>query len=85
MGLMLRVGCDCWHVHKKRVLAIDGKNNSNDGMSTGKNKNNASMLTIIDARTTTTKVWLQERIVATLAGLQLEDNNGKQVGKEDQQ
>ena len=34
-------------------------------------------LQLLMARTTTTKVWLQERIVATLAGLQLGDNNGK--------
>jgi hypothetical protein len=50
IGLMLRVGCDCWHVYKKSVLVIDGNNNSNDGMSTGMNNNNDSMLTIIDGK-----------------------------------
>jgi hypothetical protein len=42
-------------------------------------------LQLLMARTSTTKVWLHERIVATLAGLQLGDNNGKQGGKEYQQ
>jgi hypothetical protein len=40
----------CWHVYKKSVLVIDGKNNKNDGMSTGKNNNNESMLTVIDGK-----------------------------------
>jgi hypothetical protein len=40
----------CWHVYKKSVLVIDGKNNSNDGMSIGKNNNNDSMLTVIDGK-----------------------------------
>jgi hypothetical protein len=28
---------DCWHVYKKSMLVIDGKNNNDDGMFTGKN------------------------------------------------
>jgi hypothetical protein len=43
-------GGDCWHVYKKSVLVIDGKNNNNDGMSTSKNNNNDSMLTVIDSK-----------------------------------
>jgi hypothetical protein len=27
----------CWHVYKKSVLVIGGKNNKNDGMFTGNN------------------------------------------------
>jgi hypothetical protein len=40
----------CWHVYKKSMLVIDGKNRSNDGMSTGKNNNNDSMLTAIHGK-----------------------------------
>jgi len=43
-----------WHVYKKSVLVIDGKNNNNDGMSTGKNKND-SMLTVIDVKNSNDK------------------------------
>jgi hypothetical protein len=32
-------GGDCWHVYRQSVLVIDGKNNNDDGMSTGKNNN----------------------------------------------
>jgi hypothetical protein len=78
-------GGDCWHVYKKSMLVIDGKNNNNDGMSIGKNNNNDNMLTVIDGKNNNDKGMVTERIVATLAGLQLGDNNGKQAGKEDQQ
>jgi hypothetical protein len=48
----------CWHVYRKSVLVIDGKNinddgrfigkdNNNDGMSTSKNNNNDDMITVI--------------------------------------
>jgi hypothetical protein len=30
-------GGDCWHVYRQSVLVIDGKNNNDDGMFTGKN------------------------------------------------
>jgi hypothetical protein len=33
-------GGDCWHVYRKNVLVIDGKNNNDDGMFTGKERNN---------------------------------------------
>jgi hypothetical protein len=33
-------GGDCWHVYRKSVLVIDGKNINNDGMLTGKKSNN---------------------------------------------
>jgi hypothetical protein len=36
-------GGDCWHVYRKSVLVIDGKNNNNDGMFTGKNNNDDGM------------------------------------------
>jgi hypothetical protein len=39
-----------WHVYKKSVLVIDGKNNNNDGMSIGKNNSNDSMLIVIDGK-----------------------------------
>jgi hypothetical protein len=29
-------GGDCWHVYKKSVLVIDGKNNNNDEKQVGK-------------------------------------------------
>jgi hypothetical protein len=29
----------CWHVYRQSVLVIDGKNNNDDGMFTGKNNN----------------------------------------------
>jgi hypothetical protein len=35
----------CWHVCRKSVLVIDGKNNNVDGMFTSKNKNNDGMIT----------------------------------------
>jgi hypothetical protein len=38
-------GVDCWHVYKKSVLVIDGKNNNDNGMLTGKNNNNNGMIT----------------------------------------
>jgi hypothetical protein len=33
-------GGDCWHVYMHSVLVIDGKNNNDDGMFTGKKSNN---------------------------------------------
>jgi hypothetical protein len=38
-------GGDCWHVYRKSVLVIDGKNHSDDGMFSGKNNNNDGMIT----------------------------------------
>jgi hypothetical protein len=29
-------GGDCWHVYRQSVLVIDGKNNNDDGMFTGR-------------------------------------------------
>jgi hypothetical protein len=43
-------GEDCWHVYKKSVLAIDGKNKNNDDMSTENNNNSGNILTIIDGK-----------------------------------
>jgi hypothetical protein len=43
-------GGDFCHVYKKSVLVINGKNNNNDGMSTGKNNRNNSILTVIDGK-----------------------------------
>jgi hypothetical protein len=33
-------GGDCWHVYRQSVLVIDGKNNNDDGMFTGKKRSN---------------------------------------------
>jgi hypothetical protein len=46
----LYIPCNCWHVYKKSVLVIDGKNNNNDGMYTSKNNNNDNILIIIDGK-----------------------------------
>jgi hypothetical protein len=36
---------DCWHVYRKSLLVIDGKNNNDDAMFTGKNNNDDGMST----------------------------------------
>jgi hypothetical protein len=39
-------GGDCWHVYRLSMLFIDGKNNNNDGMVTGKNNSDVGKVTV---------------------------------------
>jgi hypothetical protein len=48
-------GGDCWHVYRLSVLVIDGKNNNNDGMVTGKNSSDVGRVTVGRQRWKTSK------------------------------
>jgi len=72
--------------YKKSILVIDGKKRNNDGMSIGKNNNNASMMTgrvcfSLMARSKCASMGTQEKKKVSSGGISTESVSVPKLGR----